>query len=235
MSEDYVSICNLCKNPVSKADLEYINGTSYHINCLKKADEIIKPDQNTLDKINMIRLDIIKIRNLLARGSNISKRIQKPARRTVSKARTTRKVKSRKPARRTVSKARTTRKVKSRKPARRTVSKARTTRKVKSRKPARRTVSKARTTRKVKSRKPARRTVSKARTTRKVKSRKPARRTVSKARTTRKVKSRKPARRTVSKARTTRRKSQTSIQRTDRKTSLQSKKLISFKVRKKVI
>ena len=197
MSEDYVSICNLCKNPVSKADLEYINGTSYHINCLKKADEIIKPDQNTLDKINMIRLDIIKIRNLLARGSNISKRTQKPARRTVSKARTTRKVKSRKPARRTVSKARTTRKVKSRKPARRTVSKARTTRKVKSRKPARRTVSKARTTRK--------------------------------------VKSRKPARRTVSKARTTRRKSQTSIQRTDRKTSLQSKKLISFKVRKKVI
>ncbi len=132
MSEDYVSICNLCKNPVSKADLEYLNGTSYHTDCLKNADDIVKPDQNTLDKINMIRLDIIKLRNLLVRGSksNASKRSRKPTSKKTSKTRKMlKKAKTRKPVRRTVSKARTTRrKVKSRKPVKRTVSKARTTR-----------------------------------------------------------------------------------------------------------
>ena len=124
MAEDYVTMCDGCNKPVTKENLNFVNGKVLCSECLKKQVSVQAPDPNLDRSARDLKVSLVQLKNLKSRNAGSKKRSS-----TSTKKKTTKKVK-RKPAakRRTVAKRKTKTRTQKRKPAakRRTVAKRKT-------------------------------------------------------------------------------------------------------------
>ena len=77
MAEEYVTICEVCAKGITKQDLKFENGRSFHNECFAKTGkDFPKLDYNLQSKTTQAKLDLIQLKNLkhrLAGGSTSSK------------------------------------------------------------------------------------------------------------------------------------------------------------------
>jgi len=119
MAEEYVTICEVCAKGITKKDLKFDNGRSFHNGCFaKQGKEFPKLDYNLQSKTTQAKLDLIQLKNLKHRlsGGNTSRKS--------SSKRKTAKKSTRKSTRRTAAKRKTAKKS-TRKSTRRTAAKRR--------------------------------------------------------------------------------------------------------------
>ena len=127
MAEDFVTICAVCTKGITKQDLKYANGHSFHNECFtKQGKEFPVIDSALQSNTSRAKIDLIQLKNLKERLVGDSK----TARKSTAKRRTTRKkTATRKTARKSTAKRRTTRKkTATRKTARKSTAKRRTRR-----------------------------------------------------------------------------------------------------------
>ena len=114
MAEEYVTICDVCAKGVTKQDMKYENGYTFHNECYSKSgNNFPKRDLTLQSKTTQAKLDLVQLKNLKQRlvGSK-SKTAPKRKTKTKSKKKSTRKT-----TKRTAGKRKTARKT-TRKPAR---------------------------------------------------------------------------------------------------------------------